>query len=128
MSGPAAYRAWQDRGTQKVLNGEFSDAFEDRFNDAHPLANAAKSFWGGIEYRFFNDGRRGVLVGQNGWLYTSEEFETPRNGGDVYQAHLDFIGQTAQILKNENITLHIVLIPAKARIYPQYLGEHQYPA
>ena len=109
------------------INGDVADEAERRFNDVTPLKNYAKNIWGDIEYRLFREGRDGVLVGDDGWLFTTEEF--PQTPG--YQARLErrfvFIKETAQKLKRNNIDLVIALIPSKSRIYQQHLGRYRYP-
>ena len=86
--------------------------FEDTFNEAHPLLNPAKALWGAVQYHLFKEGRDGVIIGDNGWLYTTEEFEY---APALYDARMQKIIGIDALLNAQNIDLIVALLPAKSR-------------
>lgn len=126
----AAINGFRGEGFQShtLLNGEAASAYEDRLAEQHPLFEPAKAFWGNIEYSAFKDGRSGVLIGDDGWLFTTEEFTIAKDRQTLIEDHLAFIIETDEELWRQYIQLVVVLVPAKARIYKDKLGQHDYPA
>jgi alginate O-acetyltransferase complex protein AlgJ len=119
---------WTENQTDKtVLNGARSKALETNLEKAFPLRQAAIDVWGSLEFGVFQNGRKGVLVGSNGWFYSSEEFERPKNFAAEIAAKLEYITQVKTALENAGIKLAVVLVPAKARVYPEYLGRYTRP-
>ncbi len=119
---------WRDGHTDKtVLNGARSKALETNLEKAFPLRQAAINFWGSLEFSIFGNGRKGVLVGSDGWFYSSEEFERPKNFDSEIADKLEYINQVKTALENAGIKLAVVLVPAKARVYPEHLGRYSRP-
>ncbi len=119
---------WTENQTDKtVLNGARSKALETNLEKAFPLRQAAIDVWGSLEFGVFQNGRKGVLVGSDGWFYSSEEFERPKNFDAEIADKLEYIVQVKTALENVGIKLVIVLIPAKARVYPAHLGRYVRP-
>jgi alginate O-acetyltransferase complex protein AlgJ len=119
---------WRDPQTDKtVLNGERSKALETSLEKAFPLRQTAIDVWGSLEFAIFGNGRKGVLVGRDGWFYSSEEFERPKNFDTEIADKLEYITQVKNALENAGIKLAVVLVPAKARVYPEHLGRYSRP-
>ncbi len=119
---------WTENQTDKtVLNGARSKALETSLEKAFPLRQAVIDVWGSLEFSIFGNGRKGVLVGSDGWFYSSEEFERPKNFDSEIVNKLEYITQVKDALENAGIKLAVVLIPAKARVYPEHLGRHVRP-
>jgi len=109
------------------LNGKSATAFDDNFSRYFPIEKFARSFWGKTEYNFFNQGRDGVVIGNEGWLFTSEEFSTPQNRQQLFQTNKNFILDVHQLFQGKSINLVIALIPVKYRVYDDYLSNSVYP-
>ncbi len=123
-----ASAGWNDNdGDKTVLNGAQSKALETNLEKAFPLRQAAINFWGSLEFSVFGNGRKGVLVGSDDWFYSSEEFERPKNFDLEIAAKLEYVSQVKTALQNAGIKLVVVLIPAKARVYPEHLGRYVRP-
>lgn len=103
-------------------------AFEKKFDEHMAHYDASINLWGTLGYALFQEGKKGAVVGQAGWIFTSEEFEQPKNFADEIKAKTDYIVKVRDLLKSQNISLFIVLVPAKARIYSQYLAKYPYPS
>lgn len=111
-----------------LLRGHWAPGFEKTLNDTLPVSDMARDFWGATEFSIFGEGRKGVIVGQNGWLFTDEEFECPKNVHEHVEKNLSFIKSTRDQLQSKSIQLVIALVPAKVRLYSEYLGAHVVPA
>ena len=111
----------------ETLNGETAKEFEKSFTENNPLFAISRNIWSVFDYKVFRDGRPGVVIGDNGWLFTSEEFAQPRNAKAVYKSHIEEIENTLRVLKDQGIRTVIVLVPAKARLFESHLDGQSYP-
>ncbi len=119
---------WTENHTDKtLLSGARAKALETDLEKAFPLRQAAIDVWGSLEFSIFGNGRKGVLVGSDGWFYSSEEFERPKNFDAEIANKLEYITQVKTALENAGIKLAVVLVPAKARVYPGHLGRYSRP-
>jgi alginate O-acetyltransferase complex protein AlgJ len=66
-----------------------------------------------------------VLVGRDGWLFTTEEFE-PRAAAAL-RIDLQEVREAKAELNRLGVNLVIALVPAKARVYPERLGRYALP-
>lgn len=112
---------------QRLLNGEATTSFTDAYNHNLPFRDFAIDVWGTLSFMLFGEGRKGVLVGADNWLYTSEEFERHKDSDAAVERKLTFIAAVRDALRARGVTLAIALLPAKARIYPEHLGRYELP-
>lgn len=110
-----------------ILNGQWAVAYEAALNDAIPLKQLSIDTWGVIEYGLFKDGREGVLVGKDNWLFTDEEFTYHPEGQKAMQGKLELASSVQTKLAEQGINLLIAVIPSKARLYSEYLGRYSFP-
>ncbi len=110
------------------INGKAAASFEKKFEEHLVVRDDLVGLWGAIQYGIFKSGGRKVVVGSDGWLYTTEEFESLKDGDKAEQRLLTLVKNVNEQLKASNIRLAVALVPAKARIYPEYLGKHVFPA
>lgn len=124
----AAWRfadAGPQHGDRGWFDGKASKAFESLYDAQFPVKTFGVNLWAAIELSLFGEGRHGVIVGQNGWLYTDEEFRDHADARETLSAHLDEIARTQATLAQHQTTLLVALVPAKARIYPEHIGERR---
>jgi alginate O-acetyltransferase complex protein AlgJ len=114
-------------GPKPIIAGEWQLAFEKNFDKKLVLREAALATWGNAQYALFREGREGVLIGEQGWLFSSEEFSQSAAHKAELAHKLELITQIKQQLAAQNIGLIVALIPDKSRIYPEYLGRHKKP-
>ncbi|MEZ0262230.1 MAG: alginate O-acetyltransferase [Alphaproteobacteria bacterium] len=119
---PATTAQLETPSAEALLKGAWAPKFEDQLNKALPVATASRNFWGGAEYAAFHDGRKGVVTGLDGWLFTSEEFSCPARYETNLAENLAYIEKTAARAK-----VAVVLIPAKARVYAAQTGKEMPP-
>lgn len=104
-----------------LLNGKLAQAFEKHYDQAFPLKAFGTNLWAAIDYSLFDEGRPGVVVGRGDWLFTDEEFKPPTLPHQV-QDNWTLIEAVQAELKRRDIELVLLLLPAKARLYPEQLG------
>lgn len=114
LSWPAdSGRAW--------LDGRNARQIESLYDEKFVMKDWATNAWAALDYQLFNEGRPGVVVGKQGWLFSKEEFVwSPREAAHL-QAALDEIATVARQFSAANIQLLPVLLPAKSEIYSEQL-------
>ncbi|MCK7551375.1 alginate O-acetyltransferase [Marinobacter goseongensis] len=104
------------------VNGELARSLEDHYDDQFPAKDLGTNLWAAINYTLFSEGRKGVVVGQDEWLFSDEEIYPASREGDVPDRNLKRVQQVADYLLAEGIPLVVLVVPAKARIYSEKLG------
>lgn len=127
----AARGAWDSTRHNSMLNvmqGTAAHHFEKAYDKALPHYAPSVHIWDKIAFTLFGEGRKGVLIGEDGWLFSDEEFYESKNFPSTFAAHIMDIKNTHQTLTSHNVKLLVVPIPAKARLYQEKLGRYNYPA
>lgn len=107
------------------LDGRAAKAFESHYDDRFPGRTLGTNLWAAIDYVLFDEGRPGVVVGREGWLYTDEEFKVYPEADATIATHLALIPWVREELARQGTELVVALLPSKARVYPEYLGSRQ---
>lgn len=107
------------------LDGRVARSFETHYDAVFPGRSFGTSLWAAIEYVLFAEGKPGVIVGRNGWLYTDEEFRTYPDAEGTLGAHLSLIQWVDAELASQGTRLVVALVPSKARLYPEFLGRRE---
>jgi len=109
----------------ELASGKTAKAIELAYDDSFVIKQFGTNAWAAIEYRFFKEGRPGVIVGKDGWLFSSEEFQDQPEQLQALTQNIAYISWARQRLLEKNIQLLVVPIPAKARVYREYIGSAQ---
>ena len=110
------------------VNGELARSLEDHYDEQFPAKSLGTNLWAAINYTLFNEGRQGVVVGQDEWLFTDEEFYPASRDEHLVKRNLERVQRVADYLLAEGIPLVVLVVPAKARIYSEKLsGVHPEP-
>jgi len=109
------------------INGEQASNYETHFNDELPIKQLGINLWAAIEYLIFNEGRKGVEIGLQGWLFSTEELKAYQPEDDYTLSNFNKIKSISERLSQQNIELVVALVPSKARIYESRLN-HQQPS
>ena len=112
---------------ESILNGDWAAAYQTAFEKSLALRAPAVNVWGVLEYTLFREGRPGVLVGEGGWLFTVEEFQTYPDGDAATEQNLGTILSVRDRLAAEGVSLVVVVLPAKASVYEEALGRYTLP-
>lgn len=106
-----------------VLDGKLSHDLEKFITREHPFRNPSLNSWAALELRAFNTGKSGVVIGEEGWLFTHEEFPLPSTQAKVIRRNLAKIRATVDLLRSKGIETVVVPVPAKAEIYSDHVPE-----
>jgi alginate O-acetyltransferase complex protein AlgJ len=113
-------RAFSNR--QNVLTGQWAHRYEQGLDAGLPFRDSAIQLWATAAYQLFGEARPGIVVGEGGWLYTAEEFQTSVRDAEEIAKKLEYIRQVRAELSDQGTALLVALVPAKARVYPEHLG------
>jgi alginate O-acetyltransferase complex protein AlgJ len=107
------------------VDGRLAKAFESHYDETFPAKTLGVNLWAAIDYLLFDEGRPGIVLGQQGWLYTDEEFKDYAGAEATVATHLALIPWVRDELARQGTQLVVAVVPSKARIYPEYLGERR---
>lgn len=93
-------------------DGAYQRGFEARFEQSVPTQEASVAFWAALRWTLFNETSAGAVAGQDGWLFTAEEFSEPAATRDLGAE----LTRVAKLLSRNDIHLVPVIVPDKARI------------
>lgn len=105
-----------------ILNGQWISQFESYLDEQLVIKDLGTNTWAAIEYKIFHEGRKGVVIGHDDWLFTDEEFYETSSSEASLKNNLGFIENVENVLRSHGVDLIVVLVPAKADIYKQYLA------
>lgn len=108
------------------VKGEMSGAINDFYKSKLPHREPSIELIGAARYLTLDTGRDGIVVGNDGWFFTKEEFETSLDADQSLQYTFDKISEFKLELENRNIELVIVPLPAKSDIYTEKLATFQH--
>jgi len=107
-----------------VLNGRWTKAAETHYDDEFPIKRLGTNLWAALDFKLFNEGRPGVVLGRDQWLYTDEEFDPVANGEQNEADNLALIQGVRDALKKQGTQLVLAIVPAKTRLYPEHIGNN----
>lgn len=108
-----------------ALDGSFQRSLESRYDDAFPGRRFSVNLWTAVELYLFGNGKRGVVVGTDGWLYTDEEFKAVNAAESNFTRNTEFIRKVASRMAEAGVPLLVALIPPKVDVYPEHLGRRK---
>jgi len=103
-----------------VMDGSWADTYQAEFDAASPLLAPARTVWGAIDAGLFGQGRPGVLVGADGWLFSREEYATVPDVAGAIALWSDRIALVRDELAQLDVRLVVAPVPSKASL----AGEH----
>lgn len=109
------------------LDGANSKAIEKTYDESLPVTDPAIDAWNRAGFAVFGEGRKGVLAGTDGWLFSAEEFEKSDGFQDNINANLAYIASVRDTLAKQKIQLMVIALPSKARVYRAHLGRYEFP-
>ncbi|MBX9468686.1 MAG: alginate O-acetyltransferase [Rhizobium sp.] len=100
-----------------VIDGEATRDLDALYKNELPHRAASVGLFGNARYALLGAGRKGVIVGDDGWFFTAEEFKT------VPAAEIeDAVGRIAEVkreLEARGIQLIVAPLPAKSDVYSE---------
>ncbi|MGE8392735.1 alginate O-acetyltransferase [Pseudomonas sp. BIGb0427] len=119
--------SFQRTAQMSALDGKLAKAAETHYDEQFPLKRIGTNLWAALDFKLFNEGRPGVVLGREHWLFSDEEFKPVANSDQYEQENLALIRGVRDTLQQHGVQLVLAIVPAKARLYPEYVGE-QTPA
>ena len=119
--------SFQRTAQMSVLDGKLAKAAETHYDEQFPLKRIGTNLWAALDFKLFNEGRPGVVLGREQWLFSDEEFKPVANSDQFEQENLALIRGVRDTLQQRGVQLVLAIVPAKARLYSEYLGD-QTPA
>ncbi|HEY9010132.1 MAG TPA: hypothetical protein VIN06_03865 [Devosia sp.] len=105
----------------QYIDGKITATIESSYEDELPIRKPSGAVLNALTYSLFGEGRKGVVVGEAGWLFSAEEYDwTPESDANL-EANLAYVGEVAETLRVRGIALEIALLPEKADIYADHL-------
>ncbi|WPP00739.1 alginate O-acetyltransferase [Pseudomonas sp. HR96] len=120
LSGLAGF---QRSAQMTLLDGHFTQAVQTRYDEQFPIKRLGTNLWAAVEYLLFNEGRPGVVLGRDHWLYSDEEFNPVADGQRYAAENFALIRGVRDTLAQHHVQLVLAIVPAKARLYPEHIGQ-----
>ena len=108
-----------------ILKGTVTASFDTAYKTAMPHRDASIGLIGAARYVLAGEGRKGVVAGMDGWLFTAEEARAPIT--DLTQT-LDQIATVRRKLAGLGATLVLVPVPAKMDIEAEHANKPELSA
>ena len=125
QSGEQGQEQGQEPDPLHLLSGELAQTLEQRFDSHFSLRQIGLNVWAAFQFSVFNEAKKGLLIGLEGWLFSSEEFIAHAHAEQAIDENIVFMAQASQLLANRDVALLVLLIPSKARLLKAQLGSHQ---
>ena len=103
-----------------VVDGSWAEGYQAEFDAASPLLAPARTVWGAIDAGLFGQGRPGVLVGANGWLFSREEYATVPDAAAAIAVWSDRIALVRDELAQLGVRLVVAPVPSKASLAAEH--------
>ena len=107
-----------------VLDGDLAKTFEQHYDEKLPVKDIGTNLWAALDYLLFNEGRSGVQIGKQGWLYSDEEFKPEVDGPQQISENLALIKGVRDELAKHDVLLLMAIVPSKSRLYPEFVGDN----
>lgn len=115
------------RSVRDIVSGRAANEITRLYNDKFLFRDTGIDLFGMLSYGMFREGRRGVLIGMDGFLFSAEEYESDPDAQANLAANVDFIARSARTIEAAGAKLLVAIVPAKARVYPGQTGRYIWP-
>jgi alginate O-acetyltransferase complex protein AlgJ len=107
-------------GVASVVDGQFTAKLEGIYKDRLPYRSVSTDLLGAARYLIFGEGRKGVVVGKDGWLFSSEEYRAASNEPKSITDAVSMVADVRDQLAARGTDLLVLPLPAKADIYREH--------
>lgn len=102
------------------FKGELMRAFEKKYDKDFVIRNPSIEKWGNLRFAITNEGRSGVVLGNDGWLFSNQEYFTPNAFESNNELIREFILKSSSKITQSGKKLIMVPVPMKNVIYDRY--------
>lgn len=117
---PAALR-YEKKPDLTLVDGRLALDFEHYITREHPFREVSLNGWAALDYVLFREGKPGVVVGEDGWLFSSEEFPLPSAIDKHLGVNVARIRQVVDDLAAQGIRVVLLPVPEKAEIHNEHV-------
>ena len=110
-----------DSKDTSLLSNQFFSEFDAQLNEKNVMRDVSINIVSLINYAVFNQGKKELVIGQDDWLFSSEEFNQTRNDYGILYDNLENISMVNEVLESRGVHLLVVPVPSKARVYKDKL-------
>ncbi|MDH1631918.1 alginate O-acetyltransferase [Pseudomonas mosselii] len=110
-------------GHMTLLDGKLAKAAETHYDEQFPIKRLGTNLWAALDFKLFNEGRPGVVLGRDQWLFSDEEFKPTAGAEQLMQDNLALVRGIRDTLQRHGSQLVLAIVPAKARLYAEYIGK-----
>lgn len=103
------------------INGQVFSDIETQFDEVFIARQFAINLWTAINLTAFNQGNKGVVIGDNDWLFSTEELNNTPFSDETVKHRLAEIESARSQLMRSGSALIVTIIPSKARVYAEKL-------
>nr|WP_314481732.1 alginate O-acetyltransferase [uncultured Pseudomonas sp.] len=114
---------FQRTAQMSLLDGKLAKAAEQYYDAEFPIKRLGTNLWAALDFTLFHEGRPGVVLGRDQWLFSDEEFKPTADAQHLMQENLALIRGVRDTLQQQGSQLVLAIVPAKARVYDEYLGQ-----
>lgn len=104
----------------EIRSGRTSAALEKQLNAKLPAHDSLIAIANGLRYLLLRGANSQVRVGRDNWLFLSEEMQPHAAAKANLAARVNLMAQVSRQMQKDGVTLVILLVPDKIRLYPQY--------
>ncbi|MBD9444201.1 alginate O-acetyltransferase [Rhizobium sp. RHZ01] len=109
-----------------LSHGMLGDGLDALYKTELPHRELAFDLIGAARYMVLGEGRRGVIVGKEGWLFSDEEFRGAASAEAGISDATREIAKIAATLRTHGVRLIVVPLPAKNDVYREHLADPRY--
>jgi alginate O-acetyltransferase complex protein AlgJ len=109
-----------------LRDGGWARAYQANLDAASPLRPPTVAMWNALDLHVFGQAPAGVVLGEDGWLFSEEEYALPADPQSVRNQWIDLIASVAMRLDRDGVQLLVVLVPTKASLVE--VGQPPLPA
>lgn len=113
---------FQRTAQMTALDGRLAQGLQSHYDEHFPIKRLGTNLWAAVDYSLFKEGRPGVVLGRDQWLYSDEEFKPVAEGEQSELSNLALIRGVQATLAQHNVQLVLAIVPAKARLYPEHIA------
>jgi len=99
------------------VDGKLLRKFEQIYDKRLFLREPSVQLWADARFQLFGEGTQGVVLGKDGWLYTSQEYRVPNDLDANLASQLAQIAKVEQQLAEHGKHLVLLPLPMKLDIY-----------
>ncbi|MHA7774462.1 alginate O-acetyltransferase AlgX-related protein [Roseibium sp. M-1] len=109
------------------LKGKVALDLENSYKDELFFRDISINLYNVVSLGLFGEAKKGALVGDDGWLYSTEEFSWTKDSPQNLKAALAAVETTNETFAQHGTKLVVALLPTKAEIYSEHLGSLRWP-